>query len=57
MRLLKSIFDWLPTFSFLIALLAILATAYLGDRADSARYRNECKRLFEPRGYICAVGE
>ena len=56
MRLLNSIYDRVPAITFLLALAAILVTAYLGDRADNARYLEECKRISEPRGQLCSVG-
>lgn len=56
MRLLKSIYDRIPAIAFLFALVAILAAAYLGDRAENARYLDECKRISEPRGQLCTVG-
>lgn len=56
MRLLNSIYDRVPAIAFLLAIVAILATAYLGDRADNARYLDECRRFSEPRGQLCSVG-
>jgi len=46
MKLIVAIYDRIPTTALVVVLLSILAAAYLVDRADNARYRNEhCKYL------------
>ncbi len=57
MRMFDSLYDRIPAVVFLLALLAILTAAYLGDRADNARYMDECKQHLEPRDHlVCSLG-
>lgn len=51
MRLLTSIYDRTPTYAFAIVLALIFVAAFLSDRADRARYRQEMCSHYQAHGW------